>query len=130
MKMGKNLRGVMVIKQKDKSRASQRKGALANWKKTGKRVNRYLRKRKITGDDLRREMWINDEAETPKAARKKKGMGYDMLPGVPGMPQQMKVPKLPPAQPGMPGTVFSAVVRFHVIDVRFHHGSLEGLGVK
>ena len=52
MKMGENLRGVMVIKTKDKSRASQRKGAVANWKKTGKTVNKYLKKRRITGDDL------------------------------------------------------------------------------
>ena len=49
MKMGENLRGVMVIKTKDKSRASQRKGAVANWKKTGKTVNKYLKKRRITG---------------------------------------------------------------------------------
>ncbi len=32
LKLGDNLRGVMVIKAKDKTRASQRKGALANWK--------------------------------------------------------------------------------------------------
>ena len=35
LKLGPNLRGVMVIKSKDKTRASQRKGALANWKVTG-----------------------------------------------------------------------------------------------
>ena len=34
IKLGENLRGVMVIKSKDKTRASQRKGALANWKVT------------------------------------------------------------------------------------------------
>ncbi len=32
MKMAENLRGVMVIKPKPKTAASQRKGALANWK--------------------------------------------------------------------------------------------------
>ncbi len=32
LKMGPDLRGVMVIKVKDKTRASQRKGALSNWK--------------------------------------------------------------------------------------------------
>ena len=32
LKLGENLRGVMVIKSKDKTRASQRKGALSNWK--------------------------------------------------------------------------------------------------
>ncbi len=78
LKLGDNLRGVMVIKAKDKTRASQRKGALGNWKKTGKTVLKYLKKRKMTGDDLRREMWVHDEAETPKAARKKKGIGYDV----------------------------------------------------
>ena len=59
MKMGENLRGVMVIKTKDKSRASQRKGAVANWKKTGKTVNRYLKKRKITGRLFnRKQFWL------------------------------------------------------------------------
>ena len=100
MKLSASERGVMVIKAQDKTRASQRKGALSNWKvtrtkslycnlriisinnigfqKTGKTVIRYLKKRKITGDDLRREMWVHDVAETPKAARKKKGKGYDV----------------------------------------------------
>ena len=87
----------MVIKSKDKTRASQRKGALSNWKvklillskaklfspflvdqKTGKTIVKYLKKRGISGDDLRREMWVHDEAETPKANRKKKGKGYDI----------------------------------------------------
>ena len=48
------------------------------FQKTGKTIIRYLKKRKMTGDDLRREMWVHDEAETPKAARKKKGLGYDV----------------------------------------------------
>lgn len=64
-------------------------------KKTGKTVLKYLQKRGISGDDLRymsftqiswlgleaycrREMWVHDEAETPKAGRKKKGKGYDI----------------------------------------------------
>ena len=76
--LGPSERGVMVIKSKDKTRASQRKGALSNWKKTGKTVVKYLKKRGISGDDLRREMWVHDEAETPKANRKKKGKGYDI----------------------------------------------------
>ncbi|XP_023321114.1 transient receptor potential cation channel subfamily V member 5 isoform X3 [Eurytemora carolleeae] len=76
--LGPTERGVMVIKSKDKTRARQRKGALSNWKKTGKTVIKYLKKRGISGDDLRREMWVHDEAETPKAARKKKGRGYDI----------------------------------------------------
>ena len=46
--------------------------------KTGKTIIKYLKKRKMTGDDLRREMWVHDVAETPKAARKKKGIGYDV----------------------------------------------------
>ena len=32
IKLGATERGVMVIKSKDKTRASQRKGALSNWK--------------------------------------------------------------------------------------------------
>ena len=95
MQLSPTERGVMVIKSKDKTRASQRKGALSNWKvkissvkagslisivdqKTGKTVVKYLKKRGISGDDLRREMWVHDEAETPKANRKKKGKGYDI----------------------------------------------------
>jgi len=34
IRLGKTERGVMVIKSKDKTRASQRKGALSNWKVT------------------------------------------------------------------------------------------------
>jgi len=34
IKLSKTERGVMVIKTKDKTRASQRKGALSNWKVT------------------------------------------------------------------------------------------------
>merc|ERR1711944_245942 len=79
IKLSATERGVMVIKKKDKTRASQRKGALSNWKKTGKTVIKYLKKRKMTGDDLRREMWVHDEASTPKAKKgKKKAKGYDV----------------------------------------------------
>jgi hypothetical protein len=60
--IGPNERGVMVIKAKDKTRAAQRKGALKNWKKTGKTIIKYLRKRDISGDDLRREFWVHEEA--------------------------------------------------------------------
>ena len=33
----------MVIKQAGKTRAAQRKGALTNWKKTGRTIIKYLR---------------------------------------------------------------------------------------
>ena len=47
--------------------------------KTGKTIIKYLKKRKLTGDDLRREMWVHDVAETPKKGKKKKaGKGYDV----------------------------------------------------
>ena len=49
-----------------------------NLKKTGKTVIKYLKKRKMTGDDLRREMWVHDEAATPRAGKKKKAKGYDV----------------------------------------------------
>ena len=35
----------------------------------------------MTGDDLRREMWVHDEASTPKSKKgkgKKKAKGYDV----------------------------------------------------
>ena len=84
------IRGVMVIKQAGKTRAAQRKGALTNWKKTGRTIIKYLRcravigcwtsilrKRDISGDDLRREFWVHEEANSPKK-KKKEGRGYDV----------------------------------------------------
>ena len=62
-----------------------------------------------SGDDLRREMWVTDEAETPKK-KKKKGTGYDMAMGLPGQ-MKVKLPELPPAQPGLPGRLFSTCMR-------------------
>ena len=80
----------MVIKQAGKTRAAQRKGALTNWKKTGRTIIKYLRcravigcwtsilrKRDISGDDLRREFWVHEEANSPKK-KKKEGRGYDV----------------------------------------------------
>ena len=75
--LGPAERGVMVIKAKSKTRAAQRKGALTNWKKTGRTIIKYLRKRDISGDDLRRELWVHEEASTPKK-KKKTGRGYDI----------------------------------------------------
>ena len=75
--LGPAERGVMVIKAKDKTRAAQRKGALTNWKKTGRTIIKYLRKRDISGDDLRRELWVHEEASTPKK-KKKTGRGYEI----------------------------------------------------
>ena len=77
-----------MIKDAPKTRAAQRKGALTNWKKTGRVIIKYLRlvnvqsrfcyrKRDISGDDLRREFWIHEEASTPKK-KKKEGRGYDI----------------------------------------------------
>merc|ERR1719150_2456174 len=75
--LGPTERGVMVIKAKDKTRAAQRKGALTNWKKTGRTLIKYLRKRDISGDDLRREFWVHEEASSPKK-KKKSGRGYNV----------------------------------------------------
>ena len=75
--LGPTERGVMVIKAKSKTRAAQRKGALTNWKKTGRTIIKYLRKRDISGDDLRRELWVHEEASTPKK-KKKTGKGYNI----------------------------------------------------
>ncbi|CAH0717806.1 unnamed protein product, partial [Brenthis ino] len=61
-------RGVMVIKSKAKTRAKQRKGALANWKRVGKVTISELRKRGISGEELRRLMWGRVSISTPTKA--------------------------------------------------------------
>ncbi|XP_063218007.1 transient receptor potential cation channel subfamily V member 4 isoform X2 [Bacillus rossius redtenbacheri] len=58
-------RGVMVIKSKSKTRAKQRKGAVANWKRVGKVTIRELHKRNMTGEQLRRLMWDRASISTP-----------------------------------------------------------------
>ncbi|XP_033225475.1 uncharacterized protein LOC117178246 [Belonocnema kinseyi] len=58
-------RGVMVIKSKSKTRAKQRKGAVANWKRVGKVTINELRKRGMTGEELRRIMWGRASFSTP-----------------------------------------------------------------
>ncbi|XP_050356395.1 uncharacterized protein LOC126777391 [Nymphalis io] len=58
-------RGVMVIKSKAKTRAKQRKGALANWKRVGKVTIAELRRRGISGEELRRLMWGRVSISTP-----------------------------------------------------------------
>ncbi|KPJ00835.1 Transient receptor potential cation channel subfamily V member 6 [Papilio xuthus] len=61
-------RAVMVIKSKAKTRAKQRKGALANWKRVGKVTIAELRKRGISGEELRRLMWGRASISTPTKA--------------------------------------------------------------
>ncbi|XP_068082114.1 transient receptor potential cation channel subfamily V member 4 [Anabrus simplex] len=58
-------RGVMVIKSKSKTRAKQRKGAVMNWKRVGKVTINELRKRGMTGEQLRRLMWERASISTP-----------------------------------------------------------------
>ncbi|KAF2358142.1 hypothetical protein FHG87_011101 [Trinorchestia longiramus] len=66
--------GVMVIKCKDKTKAKQRKGALSNWKRVGKVTIKELKRRRVTGEVLRREMWgLCSAQSTPLHGVKKKG---------------------------------------------------------
>ncbi|XP_076222238.1 transient receptor potential cation channel subfamily V iav isoform X3 [Nomia melanderi] len=58
-------RGVLVIKCKSKTKAKQRKGAVANWKRVGKVTITELRKRGMTGEELRRIMWGRASFSTP-----------------------------------------------------------------
>ncbi|EFN84766.1 uncharacterized protein LOC105182976 [Harpegnathos saltator] len=58
-------RGVLIIKSKSKTRAKQRKGAVANWKRVGKVTINELRKRGMTGEELRRIMWDRASISTP-----------------------------------------------------------------
>ena len=40
-------------------------------------IKLIVRKRDISGDDLRREFWVHEEANSPKK-KKKEGRGYDV----------------------------------------------------
>ncbi|XP_060807116.1 uncharacterized protein LOC106135922 [Amyelois transitella] len=58
-------RAVMVIKCKPKTRANQRKGALTNWKRVGRVTIAELRRKGISGEELRRLMWGRVSISTP-----------------------------------------------------------------
>ncbi|CAH1154093.1 unnamed protein product [Phaedon cochleariae] len=58
-------RGVMVIKSKNKTRAKQRKGAVANWKRVGKVTIKALKKKGMTGEEMRCMMWGRESINTP-----------------------------------------------------------------
>jgi transient receptor potential cation channel subfamily V member 6 len=77
-------RGVMVIKSKSKTKARQRKGALANWKvrtpfypknynililpysqRVGRVTIKELHKRNMTGEELNKIMWGRSDIATP-----------------------------------------------------------------
>ncbi|XP_059476440.1 uncharacterized protein LOC132197274 isoform X2 [Neocloeon triangulifer] len=58
-------RGVMVIKSKSKTKAKQRKGALANWKRVGRVTIKELHKRNMTGEELNKIMWGRSDIATP-----------------------------------------------------------------
>ncbi|CAG9772874.1 unnamed protein product [Ceutorhynchus assimilis] len=58
-------RGVMVIKSKNKTRAKQRKGAVANWKRVGKVTVKALKKKGMTGEEMRCLMWGRESINTP-----------------------------------------------------------------
>ncbi|XP_050296208.1 uncharacterized protein LOC126736052 isoform X2 [Anthonomus grandis grandis] len=77
-------RGVMVIKSKNKTRAKQRKGAVANWKRVGKVTINALKKKGMTGEEMRCLMWGRESINTPV---KVKGPKKDSLsnPGGPDL---------------------------------------------
>ncbi|XP_046831751.1 uncharacterized protein LOC124429910 [Vespa crabro] len=58
-------RGVLIIKSKSKTRAKQRKGAVSNWKRVGKVTINALKKRGMTGEELRQIMWGRESFSTP-----------------------------------------------------------------
>ncbi|XP_060529714.1 uncharacterized protein LOC132704064 isoform X2 [Cylas formicarius] len=58
-------RGVMVIKSKSKTKAKQRKGAVANWKRVGKVTITALKKKGMTGEEMRCMMWGRESINTP-----------------------------------------------------------------
>lgn len=71
---GFEVRGVMVIKSKSKTRAKQRKGAVANWKRVGRVTLQALKKRGMTGEEMRRLMWGRASISSPEKILKKKNM--------------------------------------------------------
>ncbi|XP_017477011.1 PREDICTED: uncharacterized protein LOC108367006 [Rhagoletis zephyria] len=69
---GYEVRGVMVIKSKAKTRAKQRKGAVSNWKRVGRVTLNALKKRGMTGEQMRRLMWGRASISSPIKITKKK----------------------------------------------------------
>ncbi|CAG9860364.1 unnamed protein product [Phyllotreta striolata] len=69
-------RGVMIIKSKSKTRAKQRKGALANWKRVGKVTINALKKKGMTGEEMRCLMWGRESINTPIKNRRKQKTPY------------------------------------------------------
>ncbi|XP_072382933.1 uncharacterized protein iav [Diabrotica undecimpunctata] len=70
------LRGVMVIKSKSKTRAKQRKGAVANWKRVGKVTINALKKKGMTGEEMRCLMWGRESINTPIKTKRKTNNPY------------------------------------------------------
>lgn len=82
---GFEVRGVMVIKSKSKTRAKQRKGAVSNWKRVGRVTLNALKKRGMTGEEMRRLMWGRASISSPiKIAKKKLKDPYNINPDVAG----------------------------------------------
>ncbi|KAH8361284.1 hypothetical protein KR200_005274 [Drosophila serrata] len=78
---GFEVRGVMVIKSKSKTRAKQRKGAVSNWKRVGRVTLTALKKRGMTGEEMRRLMWGRASISSPvKVAKQKLKDPYNMHP--------------------------------------------------
>uniref|UniRef100_A0A1I8MW96 Ion transport domain-containing protein n=1 Tax=Musca domestica TaxID=7370 RepID=A0A1I8MW96_MUSDO len=76
---GFEVRGVMVIKSKSKTRAKQRKGAVSNWKRVGRVTLNALKKRGMTGEEMRRLMWGRASISSPiKVAKKKLKDPYNL----------------------------------------------------
>ncbi|XP_054273420.1 transient receptor potential cation channel subfamily V member 6 [Macrosteles quadrilineatus] len=103
-------RGVMVIKSKSKTRAKQRKGALSNWKRVGKVTINELRKRGMTGEQLRRIMWGRASISTPqKISKKKKLAPYESNPLADFMTDMVPAVEEKPAAPAALGGGFDAL---------------------
>ncbi|XP_037824937.1 uncharacterized protein LOC119613071 [Lucilia sericata] len=76
---GFEVRGVMVIKSKSKTRAKQRKGAVSNWKRVGRVTLNALKKRGMTGEEMRRLMWGRASISSPiKIAKQKLKDPYNL----------------------------------------------------
>lgn len=80
---GYETRGVMVIKSKSKSRANQRRGAVSNWKRVNRVTLAALKKRGLTGEQLRLIMWGRASICSPAKVSKKRA-GVSGIGGIGG----------------------------------------------
>ncbi|CAL8109963.1 unnamed protein product [Orchesella dallaii] len=76
--LSNEVRGVMVIKIKSKTKAKQRKGAVVNWKRVMKVTITALKRKKMTGEQMRQLMWGHRTSVcTPRQTPRQRSLAVD-----------------------------------------------------